>query len=566
MIQTSRISSGFDIEFQLGRGWFITALNGLAERGLLITPGSIPFISPDATFEVTDVEIIFNQPGWDLSIDLLIGGILPVTIQASLSLNAAGTELILQDSLTGTPTNVPFGALSGLAGAPELIKLEGDANHEPVMAILANMDIRASAQNVDPLPAGEHLARGDSANARSFLPLDKDMSLGIASGTLQRFANDIWHSQLADGDGNHPFPDAANRQGDWRSVSMGISNGRIRATLRAVAEVDTPLIDIIPDPDITVTVDLIPAIVDGRLTFDIEVDTDIDFGILGDLLAGLIGGLIGFVIGLFTGNPIGGAIIGAGIGIVTLEIGEVIAGNVIAREIQAQIDGTPLRQYFSCVNNVMYLATLQDQGQGLNLGFLDALPTSIPIYSDKPDPLHERFVLVSNSFDEITMDNGGFGLEGLSVIDELYTPVDATITGKVMNSGELAGLIYTTTDNTDHELTLDEVLGRASSDDVPEPLSVMDSASNEVITQKQNGQIPIACMHPVAIHREATIITEIRFDTGVELDTLDTIRLQDSGALILPNLQLIHPSNGRPYYRAPADDSIANNFESLPEY
>jgi hypothetical protein len=92
------------------------------------------------------------------------------------------------------------------------------------------------------------------------------------------------------------------------------------------------------------------------------------------------------------------------------------------------------------------------------------------------------------------------------------------------------------------------------------------SDADDLIERKQDGKIPVACMHATAIKRENTIITAIRFDTGLELDSLDTIRLQDEGVLLLPGLQLIHPANGRPYYRAPADGSIANNFESLPEF
>lgn len=565
MIDTSRISSGFDIEFQLGKGWFITALNGLAEKGVLVPPGT-PGLPDGADIEVSDVEITFDTPDQDLDITILIGGLFPVSVQAAISLSDDGSELILENSLSSDPTRVPFGALSGLAGSPELIKLAGDDNHEPVIAILANMDIRASSQNGAPLPAGEHLARGDSSNALSFLPNGKHITLGVANDVLQRFANDIWHNQLAGSNGGHPFPDEDNRQGDWQSVSMSVNNDRITTTLRAVAEIDTPIIDLIPDPDITITVDLIPVLEDGNLSFQIEVDSSVDFGLLGDVLAAFIGGLVGFIIGLFTGNPIGGAVTGAVIGVVVLEVGEVIVGGVIAKEIQAKIDDEPLVQFYKCKNDVVHLATIPDQGQGLNLGFLDSLPTSIPIYTDNPDPLYERVILVQNHFDQVTLNGNGFALEGDSLIQERFTPVDASLVNKTVAGDALSSLFYRTTDGVEQELTLADVLDRASEDGVPEPLNLMDSTEDDLIERKQDGKIPVACMHPTAIHREATIITEIRFTTGLELSTLDTIRLQDAGVLILPGLQLIHPSNGRPYYRAPADDSIENNFESLPEY
>ncbi|MFW6184088.1 MAG: hypothetical protein ACOC8X_09845 [Chloroflexota bacterium] len=566
MFDTNRIRSDFDVEFQLGSGWFLTALNALAERGLLIPPGTIPFIADDATFEVTEVEIVFDPPGRDLRVEIVISDLLPVTVFASISLSDDGSELILENSLTDEPATVPFGVLDGLAGTPELVKLQGNNDHEAVIALLANLDLRASPQGGPPLEPDEHLARGDSANALSFLPLGQSVGIGIPQAALSRFANDIWHSQLADDDGNHPFPDAEDRQGDWRSVSMFVQNGRIRVILQARAEVDSPLIDIIPDPDITITVDLIPTIDDGALTFEIDTDASIDFGILGDLLAALIGGLIGFVIGLFTGNPIGGAIAGAALGVVVLEVGEVIVGNIIAREIQAQIDGAPLPQFFKCQNNVVNLATVPDQGQGLNLGILDTLPTSVPIYSDNPDPLHERFVLVTTHFDDFTLNTNGFGLQGSSESEERYLPVDASIVRQTSANGALATLIYQTGDGTEHELPLADVLARVAADKVPEPLNVVDSDQDDLILRKEEGQLPVACMHPVAIRREETIITEIRFDTGLELKTADTIMLQDAGALILPNLQLIHPANSNPYYRAPPNATEEDNFENLPEF
>lgn len=566
MIDTNRIRSGFDVEFQLGSGWFLTALNGLAERGLLIPPGTIPFIADDATFEVTAVDIIFDPPGRDLRIDILISDLLPVTVFASLSLSDDGSNLIIENSLTDDPTVVPFGVLSGLAGVPELVKLQGNNDHEPVFALLANLDLRASPQSGPPLPAGEHVPRGDGANALSILPLGRDVAIGVPQAALTRFANDIWHSQLADEDGNHPFPDAEDEQGDWRSVSMFVQNGRLRVTLQARAQVDSPLIDVIPDPDVTITVDLLPVIDGGALSFELDVDANVDFGLLGDLLAGLLGGIIGFVIGLFTGNPIGGATAGVVLGIVILEVGEVIVGNVIAREIQAEIDGDPLIQFFKCENNVVNLATVPDQGQGLNLGFLDTLPTSVPIFTDNPDPLHQRFVLVTTAFDAFTLNNNGFALEGSSAIAERYLPVDASIVRQTTINDTLTTLVYRTAGGDEHELPLADVLDRAAADSVPEPLNVFDSDEEDLILRKEEGQLPVACLHPVAIQREETIITAIRFDTGLELKTADTIMLQDAGALLLPNLQLIHPSNANPYYRAPPNATEEDNFENLPEF
>ncbi|HSM58315.1 MAG TPA: hypothetical protein VK879_19330, partial [Candidatus Sulfomarinibacteraceae bacterium] len=312
--------------------------------------------------------------------------------------------------------------------------------------------------------------------------------------------------------------------------------------------------------------DLIPHIDDGVLTFELLTDANIDFGILGNLLAGLLGGIIGFVIGLFTGNPIGGAIAGATLAIVTLQVAEAFIGNTITREIQAEINGKRLPQFFKCNNNVVNLATVKDQGQGLNLGFLDTLPKPIPIYTDRPDPLHERAVIIKTLFNDCTLNSSGFGLEGSSITEERYLPRDASIVRQTSVDGELAALIYKASNGVEHEISVDDVLARAAADEVPEPLNVIDSHEDELVERKLEGQLPVACMHPVAIRREETIITAIRFDTGLELKTADTIRLQDAGALILPGLQLIHPVNANPYYRAPPNETEEDNFENLPEF
>ena len=566
MIDTNRIRSGYDLEFQLGAGWFFTALNGLAERGLLIPPGSIPFLSEDAVIEVTSVAIIFDTPNRDLQIDLLIGGILPVPVLASISLSDTGDELIIENNLVDEPVVVPFGVISGLATVPAFVKLPGDGNHEPVFALLANIDLRVSPQGGPPLPRDEHVPRGDQANAISFLPNDQDMAIGLPNEILSRFANDIWHSQLSDENGNHPFPNMDERQGDWQSVSMSAESDRIRVVLRARAEIDTPIIDIVPDPDISITVDLIPIITDGSLSFELVVDANIDFGLLGNLLAGFIGGLIGFIIGLFTGNPFSGAAIGAALGVITLEVGEAIIGNRIAREIQAEIDGTPLTKTFKCENNVIHLATFPDEGQGLNLGLLDALPTSVPIFTDNPDRLYRRTVLVISNFSSITINDNGFGLVAQSELVERYLPEDANISSQSSIDGGLTSLTYRLSNNDDFELPISEVLQRASADEIPEPLNVLDSGTEDLILRKEEGQLPVVCLHPVAIRREDTIIREIRFTSGLEMKTEDTIMLQDAGALLLPNLQLIHPDNGEPYYRSAPNDSEEDNFENMPEF
>ena len=180
MIITSRISSGFDIELQLGSRWFFTALNLMNENGLLTPPGF--------PVEIEDVKITF-EPGWDLEVRL-VGNAIPVFAQAELSDD--GTELIFNTNIPIIgEKRIPFGALSGMAEPPVLVKLSGDADHEHVICILANLDIHAEPQSAERLPEGEILERGNVEEAKSFLALEKDIAFGMGKATFPRFANSI---------------------------------------------------------------------------------------------------------------------------------------------------------------------------------------------------------------------------------------------------------------------------------------------------------------------------------------------------------------------------------------
>ncbi|MEZ5023526.1 MAG: hypothetical protein R2728_09760 [Chitinophagales bacterium] len=72
------------------------------------------------------------------------------------------------------------------------------------MALLANLDLQAVVK-METHCRMMNMCQ-NAAAAQSFLPIDKHVALGVASTTLSRFANDIWHSQLREDDVSHPFP------------------------------------------------------------------------------------------------------------------------------------------------------------------------------------------------------------------------------------------------------------------------------------------------------------------------------------------------------------------------
>src|SRR5687767_12990674 len=183
MINTSRITSGFDIELQLGAGWFMTAINLLIDKGIISIPG-IPII-------ITEIRIS-EEADWHLEIDV-IGMDDPVLSRATL--NEDGTEITLTFNINEIPDQtIPFGALDKVIGTPVLVKcLSDDAEYESVLAILANIELNTADQSDEPLSDDEVLeqVRGNQVNAITFLPSGNHVGFGMGRETYQRFGNHL---------------------------------------------------------------------------------------------------------------------------------------------------------------------------------------------------------------------------------------------------------------------------------------------------------------------------------------------------------------------------------------
>jgi hypothetical protein len=562
VVDTSRIRSGFDVEVQIGAGWILVALQTLAAEGLLLPGGAPPPFQPDAEISVTDARIIFDQDDWDLEIDLSIAGF-PVAVLAGLALSADGSELQVTNNQTDDVTAVPFGILSGLAGPPELRKLRGDGDLQPCFALLANLDIRAEPQSGDPLPEGEHVPRGEPLLAQTFLPDGADIAVGVGQSTFPRFANDIWHSQLRAEDGTHPLPDDEDPIGVWHVASCAVQSGRIAVTL--VGEVP---IDWWPDATVTIDVFLTPQIVDGAISFALELDTDIDTGLWGDLFAGIIGGLVGLLLGVLTGGALLPAVgIGFVTGVVLLEVGEAVAEGIVKRKVLASLEGDAVGPVLSCDNSLVVEATPVEGDNGIALGVLDAIPRSVTIATTDPDPLHHRHIQVVTDYDTVTVDGNGLAFTGAARAGEAFEPLPATLFGRrrtpAGDAEQLSTLVYQAADGSPVELSLADVLDRVAADQLAPPLRLTPLPAG-ADTHLPAGQLPVVCLSPTAIRRVETIVRDLQFTTGLDLTVAETVMLQDAGALVLHGLQLIHPSNADPYYRSAPDSTTDNNVESLP--
>jgi len=571
VIDTTRIRTGFDVEALLGGEWFRVAFQALSDVGKLFPNGLPPPAPPDAAVVVTAVAVVFDPPGRDLRIDFTVDGV-PATLLATLALDASGTLLMVTTDLPGVQFTVPFDLLDGLAAPPVLQKVPEEEESAPAIALLVNLDLRTSPQSEEPQPLGEHEPRGDPSLAVSFLPLGQDMAIGIGKATFPRFANDAWHTQLRAEDGTHPFPDAENEQGNWESISIAAQSGRIRATLKAHVPIDSPLVDLIPDATITIDIDMTPTLVDGAVVFTMHVDTDVDTGILGDLVAGIAGGLIGLLVGLFTGGLFLAAGIGFVVGIIVLEVAEHVAEGIVERRVRASLEGEPApAPLLSCRNDVVVEATPEEDSGGLVLGPTRAIPRSIPIHTDRPDALHERTILVTTRYDEVQMNASGLALAGPAAAEERFQPLEARLIGRTRapspdgEPGQLETLVYRAANGTTVELPLAEVLQRMAEAELAGSPRVRNAPPGSRFRIPE-GRLPTVCLTPTNIWREETIITDALFSSGVDLQIREAVELQDAAALVVHGLQLIHPKNANPYFRAPADETLENNFESLPAF
>lgn len=564
-MQTSRITSGFDVELQLGAGWFRTAIELLVDKGVIDT-GGLPVI-------IIDIQVILD-PDWDLSIEVAAVP-QPMTVKVKVELSDDGTELTLTtDNPLIPPQVVPFGALKGLAGPPVKVTLEGDAGHDNAIALLANLDIHAESQSGPPRADDDPLPRGDATAAQSFLEMGKDVAFGLGRVTLERFANDIWHSQLRADDGTHPLPDADHKRGDWSRVTgRSTSGGDIQFVLEGDIPVDSPLIDVVPDPHVVITLTLRVSLDHGKLLFAIDTDTDVDTGLLGDLFGGLAGAaagaIIGLIVGLFTGGILIAILIGAGIGLVvgviTIEVVEYVVEGIVQREIKARIDGQPVPELLCCEDGVVQIATPVTD-DGFNLSVLDSIPSSISVHDDATveEVLYRENLLVTSEYDDLTVDADGFGAAGGSGSSAVFQPEVVGIRSFDYVDGQLESITYEH-DGTPQTLPLQELLDRIAEVGAELPL-VIGQRPGDSSLHLPSGRLATVCLRPSRIRRKKTIVQEFEVDNGARVLVPDAVALQDAGVIVLRGYQLIHPLNSNPYFRAPADSTTDNNLESLPTF
>jgi len=560
MIDHSRIATGFDLEILLGNGYFLTILQGAYDAGQIpdriVTNNNGDYISIGKPRTVTILEDnAQNAQGIRADIEVVIPIKLidwtEVTMGMGITIetNQVRIEYRYMDETTrgliqifGLLTNnpnfltetenkirtqlnqaIPLDLVASDVAEMQVHKVPAEGNFQIAYGLYLNLNLQIASQNQHPETTLIH--RGDLSRARSFLPQNRTFVVGVGNETFGRMANDLWHSfgkVQSDGSIDHPVKDGDEKVGVYKSVSISPIDGCMKVTI--TSEI---FIDWWPDADVTAVFHFTPYIKNHELSFDIKLtEFDADTGLLGDFLSFLLGGLLGALIGAFFG-PVGlaiGASIGGVGGIATVEITEEVMEGQFSDQVEAEANEASVVSAFS------------------------AFPVRKRLFTDSRDPFFKRHYELVTQFEEVNVNSIGMSIEGFAKMEGVNEPVDTTIIDKTHStaSGNWFGfgsLTYQLPRLGNIVMPIGEVLRRI-------PLK----------------QIQCVQLKPVAIHRKASVVEDIKFLSGLELSVKDTVQLQDAHILVVKGFKLIHPNNAHPYYRAVKDNSLDNNFESLPVF
>lgn len=183
-----------------------------------------------------------------------------------------------------------------------------------------------------------------------------------------------------------------------------------------------------------------------------------------------------------------------------------------------------------------------------------SIPDRITVSNDQRDPFFNCLYDLVNQYVEVKVDTHGMSLAGNVVLEAVNEPTDVMIIDKMRGQGAnswngLVTLTYHTQTHGDIEMEIHEVLRRV-------PLR----------------EIARVGMNPTHIRREESVVSDIRFSSGLDLFTSESVALQTIGALVVNGYQLIREyqkQNGllvSAHYRARANDQLDDNFESLPQF
>ena len=349
------------------------------------------------TFRLTtEVDDAGNQKNAKININLVTieGDIIDIAI----ALFNITRELIIEKMKPSFDRSIDL----GIVGAGQNVqsiqtqKLPGDTVFDNAIGVYVNLKLRDGAEEDSFLPD-----RGDLSNALNFLPNEQDIAFGMPGGLFPKLGNDAFQKmaeETSEGSGNYTYPIHENPndkesdvKGKISGISMYADNGTLVIDVSGEYFIDTPLVDIIPDPSFDFYIYIKPEINDGLITW--KFDYDLDIGPLYEVLSVFIGVLLGIIFG--PGGFIAGGILAAAVIGGQELIAEPIALNMIEDEAGSMVDAS----------------------------FFDALPHRLTVETRRWDPFYDTHHEIVAKTDAVQITHAGIGFSGVAILDKEPEPI-----------------------------------------------------------------------------------------------------------------------------------------------
>ncbi len=131
--------------------------------------------------------------------------------------------------------------------------------------------------------------------------------------------------------------------------------------------------------------------------------------------------------------------------------------------------------------------------------------------------------------------------------------------------GELTSLTYRSGEE-EVEIPIDELVTQAAEGRLPGHLRRRFQLVTTESKAAPDSQPEPTSLEVVAIRRNESAVTDLKFSTGLDLTVAETARLQQANIVKVEGLQLIAPEGGTPYYRTPANSTADDNLENYPTF
>lgn len=466
----------------------------------------------------------------------------------------------------------------GLVGANQNVqsvqmqKLVGVDAQQNAVCIYVNLKLKDG-------PEAESFVaeRGDLLNAQNFLNDGQDIAFGMPGNLYAKLANDAFQKmaeETSEGSGVFTYPihetpndPESDVKGKIHGVSMYAQNGQLVIDVSGQYFVDTPIIDIVPDPEFNFLIYIKPEIKDGLIEW--KFDYDLEIGPLYKVISIFLAVLLGIIFG-----P-----------------GGLIAGGILAL---AVIGGQEL------IAEPIALGMIEDQADGLvDASFFDAIPSRLTVETRRWDPFYKTHHQIVAQTDAVQITPLGIGFSGVAILDKEAEPISNVVIRTEQKDAEwnieelwyrVSDFAASANDFTSIFPATDRLAYRKVENDVETNLFALTipNCTERIPALKLLPLIPYTAQkvqivknqvdHILAIsNREVRDLTNsldgdeaaisaavnslVRFDLPPEkMAALQQAKIMFLNGFVVVNRQ------GKPYYRDRADGNLADNLMSLPRY